>query len=134
MGRKEIHYDSKKKKHKYVDDSIRNRGIINGKIANDIKNKNHNWKYNIDDLNRGDAWFNSGLSLNDASIDDRNNVAFVAGFEKAKRIQLVNKQLFELGREYFDKGFSISDVPDIYKNNEFFLNGFNDKMNNSKSR
>ena len=36
MSKKEIHYDSKKKKHIYVDDSIRYRGIVNGKIANDI--------------------------------------------------------------------------------------------------
>ena len=134
MGRKEIHYDSKKKKHMYVDSSIRNRGILNGKIGNDIKNKNPNWKYNIDDLNRGINWFDSGLSLDEASVDDRNNVAFVAGFEKGKRIQIVNCQLFELGQEYFDKGCSVDALPDKYRNNEYFMNGYNDRVNHYKSR
>lgn len=134
MSRKEIHYDSKKKKHMYIDTSIRNRGILNGYVANDVRNRNPNWKYNIDDLNRGIEWFESGLSLDDTSVDDRNNEAFVAGFKKGKRIQIVNKQLFELGQEYFDRGFSIGELPDKYRKNEYFLKGYNDRMNSYKSR
>lgn len=134
MRKKEIHYDSKKKKHIYVDDSIRYRGIVNGKIANDIKNKNPNWKCNLDDFNRGENWFISGLSLDDAIISDRSNYSFVAGFNKEKRNQLVNEKLFELGREYFDKGCSIDDIPNKYRNNEYFINGYNDRMNKYKNR
>ena len=134
MSRKEIYFDSKGKKHKYVDSAIRNRQIANGIIANDIKNKNPNWKGNMDDFNRGQNWFNSGLLLDDATISDRNNNSFVAGFRKGERLDSINKQLFELGREYFNKGCSIKDIPDKYRNNEYFISGYYDSMNNHKSR
>lgn len=124
MGRREIYLDYKKGKHKYVDTSIRNRGILNGKIAKDIKNKNPNWKYNIDDLTRGQKWFESGLSLDDANDEDKNNDAFVAGFNKGKRIQFVNQQLYELGKEYFERGDSLENIPETYKNNEYFMSGY----------
>ena len=64
----------------------------------------------------------------------RTNVSFVAGYNMAYRRQLVNDQLFELGREYFDKGYSINELPDKYRNNEYFMNGYNDGMNSHKHR
>ena len=41
--------------------------------------------------NRGMEWYNSGLSLEEASPEDRNNIHFVNGYKRGERLALIDK-------------------------------------------
>ena len=106
-------------------------------VSKDVRRKNAIGKHsynNEEDKKKGIEWFNNGLSLEDASEDMRNNVSFVAGFNRAYRIKLVNDSLYNLGREYFDRGISLDNVPENYRNNEFFIAGYNSCITINKHR
>ena len=124
--------DHRKKLQKNSLDLIQN--INQTRVAKDIKQKDYKnkltYRFNEKDFNDGIRWFESGLSLDEASEDLRNNDSFIAGFEKGKWIQYVNQQAYNTGIEYFERGISFDDIPDNYKHNEFFMNGYNDRMNN----
>ena len=65
------------------------------RIANDIyeKKKKENYvrpdKRDLDIFNKGLKWFNSGLSLEDAPEELRNNSNFINGFKKGERLVLI---------------------------------------------
>lgn len=46
-------------------------------------------KYDKDLLEKGIQWFNSGLSLDEAPMEIRNNSNFVRDFEKGKRLSII---------------------------------------------
>lgn len=48
-------------------------------------------KYDPEIFNKGMEWFNSGLSLEDAPNDLKNNTNFIRGFEKGQRLSLVDR-------------------------------------------
>ena len=70
-------------------DAISSRETLQCKVANDIKRKNNDldYHYDVDDYNRGIEWFESGLSLEDASIEMQKSVSFVNGFKRGKRVK-----------------------------------------------
>ena len=80
-------------------------------------------------FNEGYKWFESGLSLDDAPLELRENFNFINGFDKAKRVMAINEELISLGMEWFESGLYLEDAPDNYKNNEYFISGYNMKNN-----
>ena len=48
-------------------------------------------KYNKDIFEKGIRWFKSGLSLEDAPLELRNNSNFIRGFEKGRRLSLITE-------------------------------------------
>lgn len=98
------------------------------------KNLEHKKVTNIDIFNKGYEWFESGLSLEDASDEIKNDFNFVNGFEKAKRVQKINESLEMLGVEWFNSGLPLEKAPDNYINSPYFINGFNTAMNNANKR
>lgn len=96
-------------------------------VARDIVEKQVKVRYSQDLFNKGNEWFNSGLSLDDAPLEMKNHDSFVGGYNHGKRIKLVNDLLYDLGVDYFDRGIPLSQVPNNYMNNSFFLDGYNSK-------
>lgn len=82
----------------------------------------------------GEKWFNSGMKLEDASIELQENHNFVKGFERAQRIQKVSLMQYEMGREFYEKGVQIEQIPELYRNSPNVIQGYNDASKNSKSR
>jgi len=131
---KKIYLDTKEKRHARDNVAKRNSGILNSKVANDIKN-NNSLKYRFDDAyKKGIEWFQLGLSIDDAPEKLKKDGSFVKGFERGKTIKLVNDTLYDTGREYYLKGIPVDDIPAKYVNNEFFMSGYNDAANISHKR
>ena len=86
--------------------------------------------YNFDknNFNNGKWWFNEGFALDEAPDNLKDNVSFVAGFNKAKRDKYVNDLAYNTGIEYRNKGVSFEELPIIYKNNPFFMKGYNTEL------
>lgn len=101
-------------------------------IASEIREKNKIYQENDFDLfKQGSLWFKCGMNLEDANEDLRNNINFVNGFNRAKRLACVDTQLYNLGIDFFNKGITLEQIPEHYKNNDYFLNGYNDAKKNS---
>ena len=65
------------------------------RIAKDIRDKEKRKNYvrpdkrDVDIFNKGIEWFNSGLPLEDAPENLRNNTNFINGFKKGERLVLI---------------------------------------------
>lgn len=96
-------------------------------VALDMRSKNleHRKVSNMDIFNKGVAWFESGLSLDDADDKIKVDFNFVNGYEKAKRMKNINENLEILGSEWFESGLTLDTAPDTYINNPYFINGYN---------
>lgn len=100
-------------------------------VAQDIKPDTH-FRFD-DDFIKGIEWFNSGLSLDDASEELRNNNSFCKGYARGEFESIQKKKLYDTGVEFFEKGVVIEEIPKNYRDNEIFMDGYNDAKN-SKHR
>lgn len=75
-------------------------------------------------FNEGVKWFYSGLSLDDAPDELRNNFNFINGFKKTERLEGINSELEALGIEWFNNGFNLEDASDSYLRSPYFRQGF----------
>ena len=116
-----------KEHKKKMNDVRRFRNYNSRLVALDIHTKNleHKKVTDIDTFNKGVMWFESGLSLEDASDEMKNNFNFVNGYEKAKRMKNINENLEILGSEWFESGLSLDNAPTTYINNPYFMDGYN---------
>lgn len=132
MSRK-VYLSPKEKKHIRNDSVKVNCGILNSKVASDVK-RNSALKYNFDDPNykNGINWFNSGLSLEDAPKELRNNGSFIMGFKKGQHNKIINDAFYETGIKYSRNGIPFDKIEEKYKNNEYFMNGYNSCKGRSK--
>ena len=77
------------------------------RVAADLREKEKKDNYKQFDkrdsylFDKGIEWFESGLSLDDAHDDMKNNTNFVNGFNKAKRLNDINNMLYNDGKEFF---------------------------------
>ena len=108
----------------YVSDK---RKFLQYGVAQDIKPDLH-FRFD-DDYIKGIEWFNSGLSLEDASEELRNNNSFCKGYARGEFESIQKKKLYDTGVEYFENGVVVEKLPKIYKDNEIFMNGYNDAAN-----
>ena len=74
---------------------------------------------------QGIKWFESGLSLEEAKENSKND-SFVSGYNHAKRLRMVREMLFQNGVDFYLKGIPLEDVPDKLKNQEYFILGYED--------
>ena len=70
--------------------------IIYNEIEKDIANKKKvgttkTVPYDANIFNKGMEWYNSGLPLEEAPLDDKNNIHFVNGYERAKRLARIEE-------------------------------------------
>ena len=73
----------------------------------------------------GAKWFEEGMSLEKIPEKYKNNVSFMKGYERAKRLSLVKDELYELGRKFYLSGMNLDDAPERYRDDKNFINGFN---------
>ena len=68
-------------------------GLIEGKIRDEkvLKNLHIQSKISTESYKKGEEWYNSGLSLDDAPDEFREDYSFVYGFEHGKRLALIQK-------------------------------------------
>ena len=85
-------------------------------------------------FSQGEAWFNSGLPLEDASPELRENSNFISGFNRAKRIKAVEISLYELGVGFAVEGISTEQIPDKYRDNPIVLRGYEDTLKGYKCK
>lgn len=136
MSKKGIYLNHKEKKHTQIDAARRCSGILQSKVTNDIKQRNTANKYDFKDDNytKGIEWFNSGLSLDDAPLEMKNNGSFIKGFQRGKTVKLVNDTLYDTGKEYYLNGILLENTPENYRTNEYFILGYNDAKKYGKHK
>ena len=100
------------------------------RIAEDVKYSQCKLGYSFNQnlFNQGIKWFESGLSLDDANDEFRNNASFISGYNKGKWLEYINQQVYNIGREYCEKGITIDEIPENYRNNDIFMNGYNNRL------
>ena len=130
MANREIYRSYKERKRIRIDNGRRNDAILQSKVANDVKRNASNKSSigNKNDFDNGLAWFNSGLLLEDASLDMKNNPSFIAGFKKGERLVVINQALYEEGKKHFEQGLPLESAPKNYKDNEYFILGYNESI------
>ena len=65
--------------------------VIYGEIEHEFAKRKkaeaaHNEPFDINIYNKGMEWYNSGLSLDEAPDNEKNNIHFVNGYERAERL------------------------------------------------
>ena len=98
------------------------------KAASDIKN--------IDQkiFKSGQEWFKCGLSLEEAPLEIQKNPSFVKGFERGRRTQLVEEELYKTGVKFFQQRIPFSNIPDMYIDNDIVKRRYTDAMNNNQKK
>ena len=76
----------------------------------------------------------SGLSLEDAPEDKRNDYSFISGYEKGMRLLNVNDEMFLKGAKAYFDGINLADIPDSDRENELFVQGYEDAITMSSSK
>lgn len=114
-----------KKKHQNLVDARRHFNIDLSKDRN-IRYKD----YRID----SEMFYKGIHDGNNTSLETipenmKNNSSYVDGFNHAKRVLKIQKDLYEMGKKYFLGGMDINKVPKNYINNEYFMQGYNDAKN-----
>jgi hypothetical protein len=88
---------------------------------------------NFDIFEMGIKWFDSGLSLDDADDELKNDSSFIKGFNKGKMLKYIEESLYALGIEFYNDGLSIDEIPEMYKNNPRVIQGYeNSRKSNNK--
>ena len=88
------------------------------------KKNNSGERFDAESFAIGMRWFSKGRSLEMAPSNLKNNISFIYGFNRAKRMKLIDniltdeRQLYELGKEYCLNGIRFDAVPDKYKENK----------------
>ena len=92
-----------------------------------------NEKYNVKRINS--EMFNLGMidgsnkDITSIPEDKKIDSSYVWGFERAKRILKAQADSYELGKIYYTSDCLFEDIPDNYKNNGYFMQGYNELMN-----
>ena len=132
MGRKGIYDNWKYRKNFYKYGTKRISDDLQSNVAEDvsIKTNRGSIKYNYDEdmFLKGRKWCEEGFKLEEAPNDMRSNVSFVAGYDKERRLMSINQQLYDLGREYYEKGTLLEN----YRQSKFFVDGYNDSSRGMK--
>ena len=134
MGFKNIPSRAKTNHQKNV---LKRRDYIQASVAADIRRKEKLSTYQPNDVNKfhlGEDWFNAGMLLEDAEESLRNNVNFVNGFNRAKRIRDVEEYQYSLGIEFYKNGVSVEQILEEYKEKPFVLKGFKDAKESAKKK
>ena len=108
--------------------SINYNSRLLAKDKNRLKDLEGRKPFDDESFNKGAQFFNDGLSLGDAPLDLRDNVYFVNGFNRAKRISEINESLRILGAEWRQNGIPLDSAPENYKNNPYFIDGYNNSL------
>lgn len=96
-----------------------------------LKNLEHVQAYDEEIFNKGIEWFKSGLSLEDAPENMRNNHNFINGFNKGKRLAEIDNMVYDDGKNFFLNGGNIEMIPHRYIDDSRFIAGYQDALNNS---
>lgn len=113
-------------KHKYF---VYERAHRQEKIAFDIRNKDKLKNYQPSDINlviQGQEYFYSGISLEEAPENLKNNINFINGYDRAKRFENRKLDAYDLGFQYFIVGKTLDEASEVLKNNLYFNLGYND--------
>ena len=123
----------------FFDDSSRNRRFVSRVITDEIareielkKNPPKIYVYDEKTFNDGINWYISGMSLEEASLELREDKNFIRGYELAARQDKIHKSLEIQGAEWYYSGKTLEESN--YADNEYFIKGYNDAKNSKKRR
>ena len=97
------------------------------------KQKMH-YRFNTKIITEGYNFAKSGLTLDDASEAQRNEPNFVFGFEKYMRELDIADEFYRRGSKAFIEGVNWETIPEIERENEAFVQGFEDAMTMSTKK
>ena len=117
-----------KVKEAAVRKSINYNSRLLARDKNRLKDLEERKPFDKESFNKGTQFFNDGFSLEDAPLEFRDNVDFVNGFNRAKRISEINESLRLLGAEWRQNGIPLDSAPENYKNNPYFIDGYNNSL------
>lgn len=110
------------------------RNNIQKKLANDLYREKRMQsmvridKYDQKIFNQGSEWYNSGLEIEDAPENIRNNTNFLRGFERARRIFDANNAIYEEGRNFYFSGAVLEQADEKKRINPYFVKGYQDAL------
>lgn len=109
--------------------------VLNNKIASDIA-ESKKIRYRRNELMRNDGinFARSGLSLEDAPENKRNDQNFINGYEIGLRLMNVDDDWYRRGAKAYFDGIVLEDVPESSRENEFFIQGYEDAMTMNTAR
>lgn len=109
--------------------------VINAKIASDIaESKKIKYRYDKEITDIGVNFAKSGLKLEDAPEDKRNDPNFIIGYEKGLRLMNVDDELYRRGSKAYFDGITFENLPESDRENEIFIQGYEDAMTMNMSR
>ena len=91
------------------------------------RQKKHS-RFNPRMMDEGYAFAKSGLTLDDADDNQRNEHNFIMGYEKYMRELNVADEFYRRGAKAFFEGVNWESIPEIDSQNEAFIKGFEDAM------
>ena len=119
---------SDSRQNRYNIENIHSRHAAYLKRMSEIGKKD---RFDKDTMDLGFDWYKSGRKLEEAESKLQSNSSFVAGYNRAMRIDNINKDLYLLGREHFEQGIPLVKISPQYTSSEYFIKGFNDALNES---
>lgn len=101
----------------------------NARIASDIRiNQKKKFRYDPKTIQIGFDFAASGLSIDEADENMRENPNFVIGYEKYLRTLDVVDDFFKRGAQAFFDGVNWESLPENDRQNEAFIQGYEDAM------
>ena len=110
-------------------------GIYNTHISSEIRDKQKkHYRFNPQIITEGYNFAKSGLTLDDASDAQKNEPNFMFGYEKYMRELDIADEFYRRGSKAFIEGVNWESIPEIERQNEAFIQGFEDAMTISTKR
>lgn len=109
--------------------------VLNNKIASDI-NESKKIRHRNDEQMRNDGinFARSGLTLEDAPEDKKNDQNFIIGYEKGLRLMNVDDDWYRKGSKAYFDGIPLENIPESSRENDFFIQGYEDAMTMNTAR
>ena len=103
--------------------------MLNNKIASDIA-ESKKVRHRDDEQMRNDGitFAKSGLTLEDAPEEKRNDQNFIIGYEKGKRLMNVDDDSYRRGSKAYFDGIAFENISKSDRENEIFIQGYEDAM------
>lgn len=111
------------RKNRYMSEEMLGRVMsqVHNKVKRDNADPLKEVEYKM--RNQGKLFFESGMSLEDAPLEYKDNASFVKGYEDARDRK---QEVYDLGVQKYVDGVKFKDLASIYQKNADFMQGYKD--------